>query len=304
MYNKIEILKTPNIEKKKYKKFKTDDKVLEEIIGNFTYVLERELLNENLVLFYNNLSTLKVDNKIALDSIKSYIFKKNIVVGYYFIEENIISVLPFGKRKYLNVSIEEYIAILCHELLHLGSTIIDKIKKIVFSGFCQIIDDTQIGMALDDAYTEMLAYRYFNLNYEYMAYDYEIIITALIEEIIGKDKMTNYYFNANLYGLVKELEKYNNRESIIKFLDDFDLIYALRDQRRGYKKDIIYYHNEISEFIVKTYQNKLNGDLMNKIITLEEYNKKLDSSLSDIHMAFDKLNVEINKKRKRRNIRD
>lgn len=302
MENKIEILRTPKIVKKDYIKFKTEDKILGEIINNFTYVLERDVSKENLTLFYNNISTLKVDNKIVLNSLMTKIFNKNVDVGYYFIKENIISIMPLGNRKYINVSTEEYIVNVCHELLHMSSSIVDENKKVSFSGFSQISDTEEIGLALDDAYTEMLVYRYFNLNTNYMSYDYEIIITTLIENIIGKDKMTNLYFNANLYKLVQELEKYNSRNNIIKFFDDLDSIYVLRDRKIGYKKDIIYYHNEISKFIVKTYQNKLSSDLINEVITKTEYNKRLDDCFNNIHMAFEKLNVV--KKRKRRNINE
>ena len=38
METKIEILKTPNIIKKEYKKFKTEDKILEEIIDNLSAI--------------------------------------------------------------------------------------------------------------------------------------------------------------------------------------------------------------------------------------------------------------------------
>jgi len=301
METKIEILKTPNIIKKEYKKFEAKDKILQEIINNFTYVLERDVLKENLILFYNNISTLKIDNKIVLDNLKKNKYNKNIIVGYYFLQENIISILPLGKCKYLNVSTEEYIANLCHELLHMSSSIVDNENRVSFSGFCQVTDNNEIGIALDDAYTEILAFRYFNLNTDYMSYDYEIIITSLIEDIIGKDKMTTLYFNANLYDFVNELEKYNSRDNIIKFLDDLDSIYVLRDQRSGYKKDMIYYHNEISNFIVGTYQNKLNDDLKKEIITIDEYNRNLDKYISNIHIAFNKLGIIKNRKRKRRN---
>lgn len=302
MENKTEILKTPNIIKKEFIKFKTNDKILDEIINNFTYVLERDIPKENLILFYNNLSTLKVDNRIVLDNIKSTIFNKNVVVGYYLIDENIISIMPIGKSKILNVCTEEYIVIVCHELLHMSSSIVDKEKRISFSGFSQITSNNVLGLALDDAYTEIIAYRYFNLNHEFMSYDYEIIITTLIEDIIGKDKMTTFYFNANLYDFICELENYNSRANIIKFLNDLDSIYALRDQNGNYKKYITYYHNEISNFIVKTCQNKLNQDLKNKIITLDEHNKNLDNCLNNLHIAFKKLNIS--KKRNRRNTKN
>lgn len=301
----IKILKTPNIPKREYQKFKTDDPILQEIVDNFTFVLERELSQENLQLFYNNISTLKIDYESILSGLKSSLSKSNIVVGYYFLMENIISVLPLGKKKYwgkyINVSIEEYIVNICHELLHMSSTIIDSENKVSFSGLSQVSDETPIGLAIDDAYTELLLYRYFNLNKAYMSYDYEIIITSLIEEIISKNKMTNLYFTANLYGLVEELKKYNTKENILKFLEDLDSIYALRDYSRGYKKDIIYYHNEISYFIVSTYQNKLKRDLEEGRITQGIYDTKLDHCTKNISAAFNKLKVTNSKKIIRRN---
>lgn len=302
MESKIEILKTPNIVKKEYVKFKTEDTILQETVDNFTFVLERELSKENLKLFYNNISTLKIDYKSILQEIKYNLFKKNIVTGYYFLAENVISILPLNKKKHLNISIEEYIANICHELLHMSSTYVDEERKISFSGLCQISDNSSIGLAIDDAYTEILAYRYFNLNKKYMSYDYEIIITTLIEEIIGKDTMTSLYFNADLHNFVLELQKYNTKENIIKFLDDLDSIYALRDHGMGYKKDIIYYHNEISNFIVNTYINKLKENLIKGIITKKEYDIILDKCTKDIHEAFNKLEIVKTKKHTRRNI--
>lgn len=100
METKIEILRTPNIIKKEYIKFKTDDSILQEIVDNFTFVLERDLSKENLQLFYNNISTLKIDHESILEGLKSSLFQKNMVTGYYFLAENIISVLPLGNRKY------------------------------------------------------------------------------------------------------------------------------------------------------------------------------------------------------------
>lgn len=112
------------------------------------------------------------------------VFKDSTVTGQYYLDDNIVSVLPLKDRRlwnhFIGISTEEYISNLYHELLHMSSTILDKEKNIAFSGFSQI------------------------------------------EEIITKEKMTNLYFNANLYELTRELQKYNTKENIEKFFEDLD----------------------------------------------------------------------------------
>lgn len=297
MYVKPEIIKTPKITKKEYTEFKTDDEILREIINRFTYVLEKNVSRDSLILFYNNIGTLKVENKSIFKGLIPGLFRTNTVTGRYYLDDNVISLFPLKNKNFIGLGIEGYVANLCHELLHMSSTLKCD-EKMVFSGFCQM-GDFGVGMALDDAYTEMLLYRYFDLNKEYMSCDYEVIITNLIEEIIGIDIMTTLYFGANLYGLVMELSKYNVEDNIVKFIEDLDSIYALQDYRMGYKKDIIYYHNEIAYFIVNSYKNKLDIELESNIITKDEYDMKLDKIFSDIHMAFEKLEIKDRKVRKR-----
>ena len=109
--------------------------------------------------------------------------------------------------------------------------------------------------------------------------------------------MTNLYFNANLYELTRELQKYNTKENIEKFFEDLDSIYVLQEHKYRYKKEIIYYHNQISIFIKKTYLNKLKLDMKEKIITKEECNKKIDKYTNDIDIAFESLELYKNKTR-------
>lgn len=290
MNDRVDILKTPVIDRNiEYKPFKTTDEVLQKMIDTFTITIETNVQEDNLRLFKSNISTLKVANKgILLEQILG-LFKDNTVTGLYYLEDNMISVLPLQNKqilnKYLSISTEEYIANLYHELLHMASTVID--GNMIFSGFSQI-GNTNVGIAIDDAYTEILLYRYFSLSQKYLSYDYEVTITTLIEEIIGQNKMTNLYFNANLYDLVRALEKYNTKENIFTFLENLDSIYVLRDHSKKYRKDVIYYHNEIANFLVNTYVNKLRYDYREK----REYDYKLDTFLNSIHMAFKLLEVE------------
>lgn len=302
MEKKIQIYKTPKINKTQYRKFKTEDKILQEIVDNFTFVLENNIQKENLQLFYNNISTLKVENRrIILETVLG-LFKDNTITGMYYLDDNTISVLPLRSKnflsKYIGTNTEEYITNICHELFHMSTTNIDKEKNIIFSGFAQI-GKNNIGIAIDDAYTEILLFRYFNLNREYMSYEYEVAITSLIEELVGD--MTILYFNANLYGLVEELQQYSTREAIIKFIEDLDSVYVLNDHSKKYQKDIIYYHNEISKFLVSTYINKLNSDIRKDKISDIEYNMKLDIFIDKIHNAFKKLEVDKKKTKIRNN---
>ena len=296
--SKIEILKTLEIKDCVYNRFITEDKVLQELIDNFAKVLESNINREDLKLFYTNISTLKIENQSILFEKIIGLFKDNTTTGQYYLEDNVISVLPLKSKnflsKYIGISIHEYIANIYHELLHMASTIVDKEKNIIFSGLSQI-GKNNIGIALDDAYTEILLYRYFNLNKEYMSYDYEVEITNLIEQIVGATKMTTMYFNANLYDLVETLTEYNTKENIIKFLEDLDSIYVLCDHSKKYQKDIIYYHNEIAKFLVDTYINKLMIDLEENT-AVDQYNILLDNYINKIHVAFAKLEIEDKKK--------
>lgn len=296
----IEILKTPIVENKINENFQIDDKILEELINSYTKRLEESIPEENLKLFKNNISTLKIEYKNIIYGIISNIFKRNTSALYY-LEDNKISMLPLNKKYFgydISYNTEDFIEDLYHELLHMSSSLIDKEIGVAFSGFSQIGHSIPIGVSLDDGYTELLVYRLFNLNKEHMTYKYEVIISALIEEIITKEKMMNLYFNANLYDLIIELQKYNKKENIIKFLEDLDSIYVLEEHKK-YKKDIIYYHNEITKFIVDTYLNKLKEDKVLEQITKEEYNMKLDKCLNNLHLAFNELEISQNKLRKR-----
>lgn len=297
----IEIFKNPIVQNKDDVKFQTDDIILQKLVDSYTKVLETSMSKENLILFKNNIKTLKIEYKNMLYGLILNTFKRR-TAAIYDLEDNKISMYPLNK-KYLgcNISynIEDFIEDLYHELLHMSSTIIDKENIVAFSGFSQIGQSVPIGVALDDGYTELLLYRLFNLNKQHMTYKYEVMISTVIEEIITKDKMINLYFNANLSGLTNELQKYNTKDNVIKFLENLDSIYVL-EERKKYKKDIIYYHNEISKFIVDTYINKLRKEIEENIITKNEYNLKLDNCIGNLHIAFNLLEVESKRKTKKR----
>lgn len=303
MSKKMSVLKTPLINENKNNEFKVDDKLLQELIDRFVMVLEKNISRDKLILLYNNLSTLKIESKRIIYEVIAGIFKNSTVTGEYYLDDNIISILPLEDsskfKKFISMNASEYIANLYHELLHMASTIKSESGRVAFSGLSQVRTEDSIGVALDDGYTEILLYRYFDLDKEYMSYNYEVLIISLLEEIISKDRMTELYFTANLYDFVSELEKYNSRNNIIKFMNDLDSLYVLEDHTKIYRKDIIYYHNEITRFIVDTYRRKFKIDLYNKCIDFDEYNNRLNNIIEKLHMAFEALDLEEVKTRTR-----
>lgn len=297
MNESINILKTPKLDNIIYNKFNCNNNFLRQLIKKYIYNIQTEITKDDLNIMYNNLGTLKIESKSVLSGYINNKLNERTPIGYYFLDENIISVLPIDNKVNM-ISKEEYIATLYHELLHMSSTIVDKKNNVAYSGFSQSGKKFSIGISLDDAYTEMLLFRYFNFDKEYMCYKYEIIITRLIENVVGKKRMTSYYFNANLYDFVNELNKYNTYENIINFLDDFDYMYYLLNNSSKYRYDLIHYHNRISKFIVDTYIKKLNYYLINNKIDEVRYNILLNNCLNNIHEAFNIINV--NKKVKKK----
>lgn len=302
MYVGPSIKKTPKIEKRPYQTFQTEDKIIEEIVNRFTYVLEQNISKENLQLFYNNLSSIKIKNKNVFLGFLSEIFKTNSVSGQYFLDDNSIRILPLITNnilsKFIGVGIENYTINLCHEFLHMSSTIVDKKTNIAFSGFSQI-GTSSVGISLDEAYTEILLYRYFNFDKSLMSYKYEVEIVKLIDEIIGKDIMTNLYFNADLYNFIVHLQKYIEVEEILMFIQNLDSIFVLEDYETRYKNNIIYYHNSVIEFLVNVYKNKLGIELKEGKIDINSSIIKLYDFTCRINKCYSKLELEKSKVKKR-----
>ena len=309
-----EIKQTPKVTLQTYQKFITKDIILQELIETFIKVLEKNIPKEKLNLMYNNLSTLTIQNKNIIPRMIASLYQSYITTGEYYLYENIISLLPITKQdlitKCIGISLEEYIENLYHELLHMSSTIIDKENNIAYSGFYQIsktninqntnsnklihkqTKPNEIGVAIDDAYTEILLYRLFKTKKRFMSYKYEIQLISIIEEILTKEKMTNLYFNASLYDLVKSLESYSTTENIIEFITNLDTIYNLTDYYNKYKSDIIIYHHKILNFITDIYFNKLKQDITLNNITLKTYNHKIRKYLHIIHNSYKYLELD------------
>lgn len=150
---------------------------------------------ERLALMFTNLKNIKVYKQ------KWRIFFN----GSYDIIKN---VLKYGKEWAI-----------VHELLHMATSYYDEEKGIIESGFSQhnLKDKTEIGIGLDEGYTELLSSRIRNgrtHNYSFL-----ILVSELFELFFDDPKtMESFYLNHDLPGFIHYMEKFMPYDNIISVL--------------------------------------------------------------------------------------
>lgn len=228
------------------------DSKINYLVDHFNSVIKKNISEENLNLYYNNINnlTIKAHSKIDLNLIV------NPCDGYYQVDKNILFVHDKNSIDSFN-----------HEMLHMASSYFDLNDDYCYVGFSQNGKDFEIGISLNEGYTELLNTRFFNIEEE-TDYEYDVLIAFLVERIVGKDKMQKLYFNANLYDLVKELEVYSSRKETITFIKALDFIhnyihYAILKN----KEMATILLPKIEKYLKSTYVNKLNDDIKNNKIS-------------------------------------
>ena len=168
-----------------------------------------------------------------------------------------------------------------HELFHLSASSIagNKEKISFYGGLSQIIATEKgkkhIGKLLDEGYTELLALRHFNNKNSIGSYFMEVCFAKCIEDIIGKEKMYQYYFSSNIKGLIDELTQYNSRENILDFLVKEELLSAmLRLPKYFDDSKITKCFHELTCFCLDSYQKKLELAFQKGELTKEEIHYK------------------------------
>ena len=238
---------------------------IKNIVNNFYNTLS-QYEEIDLTIFKNNIKSLK------FKGIKNYkeedTSSSDALYDYY---DNII---------YYGLKVNN--RVISHELLHMASTIYDENEvNTRHFGFAQSKNDNSIGLGLTEAYTELLAMRFFNDENSRKktcdCYVIEVNLAKYIEQIIGKEKMLKLYFSADLKGLVDELCRYNDIENVMEFIRNIDNInfdtlcgnkYFSKSE---YKKVII----SVIEFIVMSYANKLKSETYIKERDMEQFYKEI-----------------------------
>jgi hypothetical protein len=233
-------------------------KKISEAVLEFTKVLEKEFPKEILTNFYNNINETKIERNIRL------IF--GAANGIYYGDTNTIEFIT--------------IKAIFHELFHLASGVYDEENGVNYCGFHQRhfskdkkIVDSDVGRGLNEGYTELLTQRYFKSKYRLpKSYVFEPNIASKIEEIVGKEEMTNRYFKADLKGLVDNLKQYSSEEEVSKFLYNLDFVSAHNDDFFMFRNSVMKKSiNDIYDFLLQTYINKLKKEVDDGIITINEF---------------------------------
>jgi len=176
-----------------------------EVIENFVSTMKEKLPESALMAMYHNIKTLKI-------GYSPYLIINIVTGGFYRCLDNIIKLNPI----YVNPKQKRGNYIITHELLHMSSHISDGKNKAI--GFHW----NKIGRNLNEGYTEILNNRLFGHPIVKGRYNLYAKYASVIEDIIGKDNMTNLYFNANLKGLFDKLSSYSSSQKTSTFLKDLD----------------------------------------------------------------------------------
>lgn len=207
-----------------------------ETISEFTQLMLNHFPSQNLIMLYNNINELKVEG-ISINKrenrLKSYLNKKRpklVAVGEYNCNLNRIRVIEKVSEIYLP-----------HELFHMSTNFVDQDNEIVYNGFRQSKFETNesIGEGLNEGYTEYMVAKYYGSDRLSSNPQYALLtgIVANIENVIGKDKMENFYLTANLKGLVDELTKYIGYDETMKFISSTDYLYKNVNHSKKSKKE-------------------------------------------------------------------
>ena len=160
--------------------------------------------------------------------------------------------------------------VIFHELVHMASA-----KNKDYMGFFQMqqLDTDKYlisGRMLNEGYTELITEEYFVKDFAPGVYDHEVALAAGIERIIGKEVMQKYYFDADLKGLINEINKYEEDYDAIMF------ILVSMDQLQGIKDAD---QRELQAKLLRTmigdiYERKIQKELEENIITEEEFARR------------------------------
>lgn len=223
-------------------------------IDNFILYIKKENPNINLDLLFENLKTLTIKEKFNFNK---FILFKSIIKASYDPKENTIYLLK-----------DNYINSIYHELLHCATKTTH--NEITLVGFSQSRNGIEIGRGINEGYTALLEKRYFNVKSKY---EMEKYIASLLEKIIGKEKMENLYFNADLDNVIEELKKFISEEDAIIFITYLDEI----SNKLKFSKPIEDVNKKISfisKFLISCYSKKIYKLYVDNLISFDDFKRE------------------------------
>lgn len=256
-----------------------------EEIAKFARIMTTNFSSENLVILYNNINDLKIE-KIYMNEFLEHI--KNIIFKRGTKDLNVAGYNVFLNRVRIE---EEYVDIdMPHELFHMASSVYDKEKKVLYTGFVQTIikENRNIGDGINEGYTEWMVAKYYDESIlsDSTSYKYLCNVARNLDEIVGKDKMENLYLKANLKGLVEELVKYNSYDNVMHFISATDYLYHNLNESRKSKQEKEVITNElkfINKFMIESITKSTALMYSDNEISIEDIVPIISKKIKNIH---------------------
>ena len=256
-----------------------------EEIAKFARIMTTNFSSENLVILYNNINDLKIE-KIYMNEFLEHI--KNIIFKRGTKDLNVAGYNVFLNRVRIE---EEYVDIdMPHELFHMASSVYDKEKKVLYTGFVQTIikENRNIGDGINEGYTERMVAKYYDESIlsDSTSYKYLCNVARNLDEIVGKDKMENLYLKANLKGLVEELVKYNSYDNVMHFISATDYLYHNLNESRKSKQEKEVITNElkfINKFMIESITKSTALMYSDNEISIEDIVPIISKKIKNIH---------------------
>lgn len=260
------IRKTPKLIQKQNKV--NLDRIRNEEYRDLLKIFSRKMIENlpesNLINFYNNINKLKIRKSVQPTLIRA--------AGVYEPVTNEVQIGISGST-FIDINV------LFHELMHMASSIYK--NGVTYTGFSQRthLGYSAIGMGLTEGYTQLLTERIFETMPFYEPYIKEIEISHNVEKIIGKDKMQELFFNADLKGLVEELGRYSTEQEACAFIKKVDFINQFETRARthsNYQTQLVEEaKKDIYKYLLNTYKTKQERYLKEGIINPTAYITKM-----------------------------
>lgn len=248
---KIKISRIPMLKNIKLNKSIKDNNLSNarfiEFVKYFEYILRRRFPEELLNNFNDNMTDFKIYS--ICFQLGDFLKVRGKFAGRYN---------PINNTIIINIKDEESFYSIYHELFHMASTnrmITDRIQ----TGFFVRHKGMPIGRGINEGYTDLLSYRYFGNAGLKIGYPLEYQYVRALEQVVGQEKMENFYITSNPNGLVHDLEKYDSMDNIIDFIKLLDNVNSMNDNK---DVTISVRYNILTKYLIKWFIRKtiMNGE--------------------------------------------
>ena len=232
------------------------------------------ILNDYNKDFCNEFMNMPYDKRIFKNNINSIVYKEtpDEEMGKdYASYRPLENVIKYKKDEYKNS--------IYHELLHASSTFVK--GDLTCSGFMQKNGKSLIGIGITEGFTCFFDDKYFakyRKDPDSLQYSYSISknLISYFNHFITIEEMAEYYFKADLYGLIMRLSRYVDPRRVVRMLLAFDGIYKYEV---GFEKcifDAMHYYDYVTNFLVEYNLNVLNDAYFKKKVSKETYMELLE----------------------------